>query len=252
MSSVPQTGGLVVSNFANIQLDLGPGHSARTRMDEVIAAMRAERGFLMLRNSEGRLEFQVARGMDQRTIDAPEFQISRGVVNRVSEEGQPRLTSDAQDRRLAGPDGPAWPGWVCGRFSASPLQFKGATTGVIYVDSRLQAGVLWRRRPRPVIHDCGRRRQTAIENARLYQVAVEKGRLEQELVLARTVQASLIPAETPHLRDGSLPHGGRRRMRLAADFYDMVAIATPTLKPVWAWSSQTYRTRAFGPRCSWL
>jgi EAL domain-containing protein (putative c-di-GMP-specific phosphodiesterase class I) len=43
-------------------------------MDEVIAATRAERGFLMLRDAGGRLTFRVARGMDQQAIEAPEFQ----------------------------------------------------------------------------------------------------------------------------------------------------------------------------------
>ena len=34
-------------------------------MDEVIAAMRAERGFVMLHAADGELVFHVARGMDQ-------------------------------------------------------------------------------------------------------------------------------------------------------------------------------------------
>ena len=36
-------------------------------MDEVILATRAERGFVMLGEADGRLVFRVARGMDQRT-----------------------------------------------------------------------------------------------------------------------------------------------------------------------------------------
>ncbi len=49
-------------------------------MDEVIAAVRAERGFVMLKEPDGTLSFRVARGMDQRTIAAPGFQVSRGVT----------------------------------------------------------------------------------------------------------------------------------------------------------------------------
>lgn len=65
-------------------------------MDEVIAATRAERGFVMLHETGERPVFRVARGMDQNTIDDPQFQISRSVVERVAREGQPILTSDAQ------------------------------------------------------------------------------------------------------------------------------------------------------------
>ena len=53
-------------------------------MDEVIAATRAERGFVMLREPEGqrpepvegRMTFRAARGLDQTTIDEPQFQVS--------------------------------------------------------------------------------------------------------------------------------------------------------------------------------
>ena len=77
-------------------------------MDEVIAATRAERGFVMLRAADGRLIFRVARGMDQATIDKPQFQISRSVVERVAREGQPLLTSNAQSDE-----------WLSGRASIS-------------------------------------------------------------------------------------------------------------------------------------
>ena len=65
-------------------------------MDEVIAATRAERGFVMLREEDGTLTFRAARGMDQSTVHDPQFQVSRGVVERVAQEGRPVLTSDAQ------------------------------------------------------------------------------------------------------------------------------------------------------------
>jgi GAF domain-containing protein len=52
-------------------------------MDEVIKAMHTERGFVMLSESNGKLIFQVARGIDQQLIDQPQFQISRSVVERV-------------------------------------------------------------------------------------------------------------------------------------------------------------------------
>ena len=65
-------------------------------MDEVISATHAERGFVMLREPDGGLVFRVARGLDRKTIEEPQFQVSRSVVERVAREGQPLLTSDAQ------------------------------------------------------------------------------------------------------------------------------------------------------------
>ncbi len=56
-------------------------------MDEVIAVTHAERGFVMLHEADGKLWFRVARGMDQNTIDDPQFQVSRSVVERVARDG---------------------------------------------------------------------------------------------------------------------------------------------------------------------
>ncbi len=65
-------------------------------MDEVIATIQAERGFVMLVEESGTLDFRAARGFDHHDIQSPEFEISRGTVQWVAREGQPILTSDAQ------------------------------------------------------------------------------------------------------------------------------------------------------------
>ncbi len=115
-------------------------------MDEVIDVMKAERGFVMLREDDGRLTFRAARGIDRETIDDPQFQVSRSVVERVAYEGQPMLTGDAQ-----------MDDWLSLRKSVIslglrsilcvPLTVKERVSGVIYVDNRLQAGYVWPQGP---------------------------------------------------------------------------------------------------------
>jgi phosphoserine phosphatase RsbU/P len=188
----------------------------------VIAATRAERGFLMLPDADGRLVFRAARGMDQQTIEAPEFQISRGVVERVAREGRPCLTSNAQDDA-----------WLSKRESVMvlglrsilcvPLQLKGATLGIIYVDNRLQAG-LFTPDDLELLTAIASSAAIAIENARLYQVAVEKGRMERELQVAREVQASLIPRETPRIAGWDFAAWWQPARQVAGDFYDFIPI----------------------------
>src|SRR5512139_3732492 len=70
-------------------------------MDEVVKATRAERGFIVLTEpvtEEGSRKqfFYAQRGIDQSTIDAPDFRFSRGVVEQVIQLANPLLTSDAQ------------------------------------------------------------------------------------------------------------------------------------------------------------
>ena len=113
-------------------------------MDEVISAVRAERGFVMLKETHGEngdeLVFRVARGIDRQTIDEPQFQVSRGVVEKVARGGKPLLTSDAQiDSRFGGRESIM----ILGLRSilCAPLKVKDKVTGVIYVDNHLQAGI---------------------------------------------------------------------------------------------------------------
>jgi sigma-B regulation protein RsbU (phosphoserine phosphatase) len=189
-------------------------------MDEVIAAVQAERGFLMLREPDGRLVFRVARGMEHETIDDPQFEVSRSVVERVAHEGQPVLTSDAQaDDRF--------------RMRASvmslglrsilcvPLALKDTVLGVVYVDNRLQRG-LFVENDLELLSAIASSAAVAIENARLYQVAVEKGRMERELQMAHEVQTSLLPRQTPKVPGWEFAALWRPAREVAGDYYDFI------------------------------
>jgi sigma-B regulation protein RsbU (phosphoserine phosphatase) len=190
-------------------------------IDEVIAAVRAERGFLMLRDASGQLHFHVARGIDRHTIEQPQFQVSRSVIRRVAEEGRPLLSSNAQDdvslkmqRSVA----------VLGLRSilCVPLHIKGSLLGVIYVDNRLQSGI-FQPADLDLLTAIASSAATAIENARLYQVAVEQGRLERELQMARDLQASLLPRETPHIAGWDFAAYWQPARQVSGDFYDFTS-----------------------------
>jgi sigma-B regulation protein RsbU (phosphoserine phosphatase) len=189
-------------------------------MDEVVTLTRAERGFLMLRASDGSLVFRTARGMEQRTIEAPEFQISRGIVDRVALEGKPLLTSDAQLDPLLGERASVR---LLGlrAILCVPLELRGKVQGVVYVDSRLQTGV-FSPDDLDLLAGIASSAAIAIENARLYQVAVEKGRMERELQVAREVQASLIPQAAPHLPGWEFAGWWQPAREVSGDFYDYV------------------------------
>jgi sigma-B regulation protein RsbU (phosphoserine phosphatase) len=189
-------------------------------MDEVIAAVRAERGFAMLRDADGALSFKVARGMDQRTIDDPAFQVSRGVVERVAAHGQAVLSSDAQhDDRFSMRQSI----FTLGLRSilCAPLVARGQTIGVLYVDSRLQAGI-FTPADLELLTALAANAANAIENARLYQAAVAKGRLERELQVARELQISLLPHDVPVIEGWEFAARWHPAREVAGDFFDFV------------------------------
>lgn len=205
-----------ISQTFNSSLDLG--EVLNRVMDEVISATRAERGFLMLYDAEGHLVFRAARGLDHETIDQPEFQVSRGIVERVAQEGEPTLTSDAQSDE-----------WLRERQSVLslslrsvlcvPLQIKGEILGVIYVDNRLQAGI-FRPDDLELLTAIASSAAIAIENARLYEVAVDKGRMERELQMARELQTGLLVGRTPVVAGWDFATMWQPAREVSGDFYD--------------------------------
>jgi sigma-B regulation protein RsbU (phosphoserine phosphatase) len=189
-------------------------------MDEVIAVTRAERGFMMLYDESGRLTFSVARGMDQHIIHDPQFQISLSVVEKVARDGQAVITSDArldprfnmsQSVRLLG----------LRSILCVPLRLKERSLGAIFVDNRIQAGI-FTQADLDLLNAVANSAATAIENARLYKIAVEKARLEHELQMARQVQASLLPTDTPQFPGWEFVARWMPARQVAGDYFDFI------------------------------
>jgi len=192
-------------------------------IDEVIVATQAERGFVMLHEADESLSFRAARGIDQQTIDDPTFQVSRSVVERVAHEGKAILTYDAQtDSRFNMRQSVV----ILGLRSVLcvPLVIKNHTLGVIYVDNRLQAGI-FSKSDMELLNAIASNAAIAIENARLYQLAVEKGRLERELQMARQVQVSLLPKETPRITGWEFASRWLPARQVSGDFYDFLNVS---------------------------
>jgi len=210
-----------ISQTINSSLDLDV--VMETLMDEVISATRAERGFLMLLDNNRRLEFRTARGMDQRTIEESDFKISRGIVERVAEEASPLLTSNAQiDQRFDTRASVKLYGLRS--VLCVPIIQKDDVLGVIYVDNRFQNGI-FTQEDLNLITSIASSAGIAIDNARLYHIAVEKGRMERELQMAREVQFSLIPPQTPRLDGWEFAACWKPAHEVSGDFYDFIPVA---------------------------
>jgi serine phosphatase RsbU (regulator of sigma subunit) len=191
-----------VSEAFNSSLDLD---AVLTRvMDEVIAATRAERGFLMLYDADGKLACRAARGLDRQTIDAPEFQISRGLVERVA-----RFYHRVDDGT----------GFVTHALMAAPLIVNERVIGVVEVSNKPGG---FAESDLDLLSTIAGGAAIAIENARLYQIAVEKGRIERELQVAYEVQSSLLPAATPQIPGWEFAALWHPARTVGGDYYDFV------------------------------
>jgi PAS domain S-box-containing protein len=139
----------------------------RIVMDTIIRLTKAERGFLMLRNETGQFVTRIARNWEQESLNASESAISRTVINRVVSDGQPILTTNAQeDPRFGGQESIII--YNLRSILCVPLMAKGTPTGVIYADNRIHAGI-FTESERDLLVTFANHAAVALENARLFE-----------------------------------------------------------------------------------
>ncbi|MGQ0603143.1 MAG: adenylate/guanylate cyclase domain-containing protein [Anaerolineales bacterium] len=140
-------------------------------MDTIIKLTSAERGFLMLKNERGELQFRIARNLERATIDKTDFNVSRTILNSVAESGEPVVTTNAAaDPRFS--DQMSVVNFSLRSIVCVPLRFRDRITGVIYVDNRIRTG-LFTEKERDLLHAFSNQAAIAIENARQFQQVLE-------------------------------------------------------------------------------
>lgn len=171
-------------------------------MDAAIEVSRAERGFIMLADADGRLEFKLARGRGRQTLPGRTFETSRKIPEQVFERGESLIIADLLDGELAD----LHRGTVklgIRHVLCVPLKLvryldqadrvaEERPIGVLYLDSR-ERGTLLSDATRTALETLATEAAVAIENARLYREALEKARLEHDMRIAAEIQQALLP-----------------------------------------------------------
>lgn len=109
-------------------------------IDQLVTLLNAERGFIMLVDPDSRgLSFRAARNVDRFTLDEPEFQISRSIVDQVYATQRPVLSFNAaDDPRYC--NSPSIAVFGLRAVICAPVRVKARVIGVIYLDNRLKNG----------------------------------------------------------------------------------------------------------------
>jgi putative nucleotidyltransferase with HDIG domain len=143
-------------------------------MDSLISLIHAERGFLMLRESNGELAVQIARGIAHINLDEEAFKVSKTVVRKVVESGAPVLTTNAQaDPRFDAQMSVA--AYQLRSILCVPLKLKDDLIGVLYVDNRAHAGI-FKENDLELISGFADQAAVAINSARLFEDLQESHR----------------------------------------------------------------------------
>lgn len=154
-----------IARALNSSLDLD--EVLRMVIDRVIEVVKADRGFLVLRDPETRqLEFKIARDKYARTIDRNEFEfkISRSTVERVISTGEPILTGNARED-IVGSASIVTQG--IRSIMCAPLVVRDQCIGAVYVDSLINTTLFGPKHRELMLAFC-HQAAIAIDNARLF------------------------------------------------------------------------------------
>ncbi|MDE3156792.1 MAG: SpoIIE family protein phosphatase [Acidobacteriota bacterium] len=171
-------------------------------LDSAIDVTGAERGFIMLADAGGRLEFKLGRARGRVSLSGQRFATSRKIPEDVFATGDARLVSDLLDGDLAAQhEGTIAVGIrhvLCVPLDLvqyvetadGPLERR--RIGVLYLDSR-ERGALLSSTAVSALETLAHEAAAAIEHARLYREAEAKARLDRELAIAAEIQQALLP-----------------------------------------------------------
>jgi len=107
-------------------------------MQKAVELLSAERGFIMLLDSQGQLQFKSAHNIRREETSEAYFKISNSIANRVAQSGKSVYTSDAQeDERYANQQSVVE--LHLRSIMCVPLKIKNTVIGIIYLDNSSQA-----------------------------------------------------------------------------------------------------------------
>jgi phosphoserine phosphatase RsbU/P len=200
-------------------------------MDSALEVTGAERGFIMLANADGELEFKIARMRGRVSLPGKSFETSRKIPEEVFATGQERVVADLLDSNIAAGHTTTvvlgirhvlcTPLKLVRYLDRADMPNEEKRIGVLYLDSREKGSVL-SRTARAALETLATEAALAIENARMYRETLDKAKMEQEMKIAADIQRALLPE--PHRVGGFFDAIGASLpcRSIGGDFFDYV------------------------------
>ena len=203
-------------------------------MDSAIEVTGAERGFIMLADPAGELEFKIGRARGHVPLSGRLFETSQKIPRQVFVTGQEQIVTDLLDENLAGRHlGTValgirhvlcTPLRVIHYVDVSDATLEPRPIGVLYLDSR-EKGRMLSAATRHALDALATEAAAAIESAHLYRESAEKRRLERELQLAAEIQRALLPEACQSGGHFDVASNSIPCRAIGGDFYDYFALA---------------------------
>jgi serine phosphatase RsbU (regulator of sigma subunit) len=203
-------------------------------MDSAIDVTKAERGFVMLADARGALEFKVARARGGIALSGTSFTTSEKIPREVFSTGRSQIVADLMDADLAGVHGGTIAVGIrhvqCVPLRVSAPGTPGGTKiiGVLYLDSR-ERGTITSRATTTSLEAFATQAAIAIESARLYAESAEKARTDRDLRIAADIQRALLPMPTYEGATFDLAAAAAPCRTVGGDFFDYLELGQSSI-----------------------
>ncbi|MBI4484341.1 MAG: SpoIIE family protein phosphatase [Acidobacteria bacterium] len=224
-------------------LEIGKLFQAFPTLDEVLATVldaaieiaESERGYIMLVDEEGQLQFRLGRDRNRRALSGDVFPPSSSILAEAQKTGRPVYVENAlADSRFAHETSVRQmelKSVVCLPLEEAPedvprdltMAWKPRMIGVLYLDKTHAPGT----RPAletPLLEGLAAEAVRSIEHARLLQESEERKRLQRELALAREIQEALLPRSFGDYRFFRAEGFCIPSRHVGGDYFDLVAL----------------------------
>ena len=202
-------------------------------MDSAVEVARADRGFMMLADKSGELQFKIARGQGRQPLPGTTFKTSEKIPRQVFETGTSFIARDLMVADLEVDHGHTISAGIrqvlCVPLRVTPMSAApapaeaGHIIGVLYLDAQER-----RTMGSPVMQSSLEAFATeaalAIESARLYAEAAEKARIDRDLRMAAEIQRKMLPEPAFEMGTVDLAAVSIPCRTVGGDFYDYLEI----------------------------
>lgn len=202
-------------------------------MDSAIDVTKAERGFVMLADPSGVLEFKIARARGGLTLPGTSFTTSEKIPREVFSTGKSRIVADLLDGNLADSHG----GTIAigiRHVQCVPLRVSApgggssegttAVIGVLYLDGR-ERNTMTSGATASSLEAFATQAALAIDSARLYAESAEKARTDRDLRIAADIQRALLPELTHERPTLDLAAVSVPCRTVGGDFFDYLDVS---------------------------
>jgi PAS domain S-box-containing protein len=166
-------------------------------MKKSIELLKAERGFLMLLDSDGKLQFKTAHNIKKQELSQSDLKVSTTIAEGVVKTGRSTYTSDAMnDDRFSGKQSVLQ--MNIRSAMCVPLKIKNQIIGVVYLDNSSKANIFLQS-DLYLFELFADQAALAIQNAQLYTELYNLQRF-QEAILDKTPVAIIVVEDNGQMR----------------------------------------------------